>query len=92
MATRRVSITISGRVHNVGFRFFSREAAENIGLTGWVRNSPMRTVEIEVQGEDTLLNLFFKKVGHGPRLAHVEDVVISDIPIQKNETSFDIFH
>ena len=51
MVIRRLAIMISGRVHGVGFRFFSRDAAESFGLTGWVRNTPHRTVEMEIQGE-----------------------------------------
>jgi len=90
---KRLSITIWGRVHGVGFRFFTRDVAEKLGLTGWVRNTPHRTVEMEVQGEETALNLLCEKIRQGPRpLAHVEDVEIAETPIQSNETSFDIFH
>ncbi len=92
MPMKRLAITISGRVHGVGFRFFTRDLAGRFGLTGWVRNTPHRTVEIEVQGDDVPLDLMCEKVKQGPRLAHVEDVEISEIPVQANETSFDIFH
>jgi acylphosphatase len=57
-----------------------------------VRNTPHRTVEMEIQGEQASVELFCDKVRQGPRLAHVEDVNVSEIPIQENETSFDIFH
>ena len=83
---------ISGRVHNVGFRFFVRDAADRLGLTGWVRNNPDKTVELEVQGDETVLDMLCEKVKQGPRLAHVDDVTVAEVPVQVNETSFDIFH
>ena len=92
MAIKRLAITVSGRVHGVGFRFFSRDAADRLGLTGWVRNTHNKTVELEVQGEETLLDFLCEKVRHGPSFAHVEGVTIKEIPVQANETSFDIFH
>ncbi len=92
MTIKRLTITVSGRVHGVGFRFFSREAATQLGLTGWVRNSPERTVELEAQGEEATLELFCGKLRQGPRLAHVMDVNVSEIPVRASETSFDIFH
>jgi acylphosphatase len=92
MQLKRFEIVISGRVHGVGFRFFSREAAKNLGLTGWVRNSAHRTVEIEVQGDHDVLKQFCDRIRQGPRLAHVENVKISDIPVKISESSFDIFH
>jgi acylphosphatase len=92
MALKRLAITVSGRVHGVGFRFFSRDVAARFGLTGWVRNTPHRTVELEAQGDETMLDLLCERVRQGPRLSHVDDVTISEIPVQVNETSFDIFH
>jgi acylphosphatase len=92
MTMQRLAIRISGRVHGVGFRFFSREAAQSLGVTGWVRNNAHRTVEMEAQGEQVSVELFCDKVRQGPRLAHVEDVTISEISVRENEMSFDIFH
>ena len=92
MAMQRLAVTISGRVHGVGFRFFTRDTAKSFGLTGWVRNTPHRTVEIEIQGEASVLELFCEKMHQGPRLSHVHEVNIKEIPVQHTETSFDIFH
>jgi acylphosphatase len=55
MAVKRLSITVTGRVQGVGFRFYAEDVANNLGLDGWVRNSPERTVECEVQGEENIL-------------------------------------
>ena len=92
MAKKRLAVTVSGRVHGVGFRFFSRDLAEQLGLTGWVRNTPRHTVELEVQGEEETLDQLCERLRQGPRLSHVDDVETAEIPVQQNETTFDIFH
>ena len=47
-------VLVSGRVQDVGFRFFSRCLALLGGLTGWVRNRPDGRVELEIQGPQDL--------------------------------------
>ena len=51
MPVKRLSITITGRVQGVGYRYFAQDAANALGLSGWVRNNFDRSVECEVQGE-----------------------------------------
>ena len=41
-----------GRVQGVGFRYYAVNKANQLGLTGWVRNLPDGTVEMEVQGNE----------------------------------------
>mgnify|MGYP001598252011 CR=1 FL=1 len=50
-----VFLKIYGEVHGVGFRYETRQSAERLDLTGWVRNAPDSTVEIRAQGEKELL-------------------------------------
>ena len=46
----RKHIIFYGRVQGVGFRYYAVNKANQLGLTGWVRNLPAGTVEMEVQG------------------------------------------
>ena len=39
-----------GRVQGVGFRYYAVNKANQLGLTGWVRNLPDGSVEMEAQG------------------------------------------
>ncbi len=87
---RRVSITITGRVQGVGYRYFAEEAAESLGITGWVRNTAERTVELEAQGESAELDDFLSRLREGPPLSRVKDVVTCDLPVEQGESSFGV--
>ena len=52
----RKHIIFYGRVQGVGFRYYAVNKANQLGLTGWVRNLPDGTVEMEVQGEKPLID------------------------------------
>ncbi len=52
----RKYILFYGRVQGVGFRYYAVNKANQLGLTGWVRNLPDGTVEMEVQGEEPLID------------------------------------
>ena len=52
----RKHIVFYGRVQGVGFRYYAVNKANQLGLTGWVKNLPDGTVEMEVQGEEPLID------------------------------------
>lgn len=52
----RKHIIFYGRVQGVGFRYYSVYKARALGLTGWVRNLYDGSVEMEVQGEEHLID------------------------------------
>ena len=58
MAERRIRkyILFYGRVQGVGFRYYAVNKAKQLGLTGWVRNLYDGSVEMEVQGEEALID------------------------------------
>jgi acylphosphatase len=47
----RAHVFISGRVQGVSFRWFTQRKAQELGLTGWVRNLWDRRVEAVFEGE-----------------------------------------
>ena len=67
-------IIVFGVVQMVGFRYFTSRLADDYGLTGWVRNIPHGKVEIEVEGQRSLVTDFIKEIRLGPPSAHVTDV------------------
>ena len=52
----------SGTVQGVGFRYTVQRFAGQLRLTGWVRNLPDGRVEIEVQGDRTVIEQFLKQI------------------------------
>ena len=69
--TKQLHATIHGKVHAVSFRYFTRRAAEQLGLTGWVRNRFNRTVEMVAEGEEGKLRELLDFVKRGPPSANV---------------------
>jgi hydrogenase maturation protein HypF len=61
MSCRRAKISVQGAVQGVGFRPFVYRLATELGLAGTVANSN-RGVDIEVEGEDDLLESFLNRL------------------------------
>jgi len=70
----RVHVWIEGRVQGVCFRAYTQERAEQLGLTGWVRNLPDGRVEAIFEGEEVKVRDMVKWCHRGPSYAHVTDV------------------
>jgi len=73
---RRIHIWVTGRVQGVGFRAFVIDVAEQLTLTGWVRNVGHETVEAVAEGPYEKLNRFSEIVKAGPRAGRVDDARI----------------
>ncbi len=71
-----VHIVVQGYVQGVGFRYYVLRQAQRLGLNGWVRNLYNGNVEIEAEGERSLLEELIKEVKVGPRSASVKDLTI----------------
>jgi acylphosphatase len=67
-------LLVSGRVQGVGFRYSCREAAEALGVVGWVRNLPDGRVELFVEGEPSAVERFVEWCQRGPPGARVDDL------------------
>lgn len=70
----RLTARVRGDVQGVGYRFFARREASALGLRGYVRNLPDRSVEVVVEGERGLLQQFVGVLRRGPSAANVEAV------------------
>lgn len=86
----RCHIVVTGRVQGVGFRFFCRDLAMDMNVTGWVRNRSDGTVEMEVQGVSNVLAQLCAAVERGPAMSRVTGVASTSIPTLSDEDSFDI--
>jgi len=84
----RLHAVITGRVQGVGFRFFVRRNAHQLGLTGSVRNRTDGTVEVVAEGSNQDLQEFVTKLRTGPQMSWVQDVAVQ---WETAEDSFDDF-
>lgn len=69
-----VHIFVSGVVQGVFFRAHTQNAAQNLGLNGWVRNLRDGRVEIVAEGPHAALNQLVSWCQTGPPHARVDDV------------------
>lgn len=81
---------VSGRVQGVSFRWFTRKAAEAIGVTGYVRNLNDGRVEAIAIGTEEQLKAFKERIMEGPSYSKV--AAIDEIPeeITTDLKSFEI--
>jgi len=70
----RLHARITGVVQGVGFRYFVLQNAQDLELTGWVRNRWDGSVEVTAEGSHNALNTLLVKLRRGPLSASVEDV------------------
>lgn len=74
---KRYHILVSGYVQGVGFRYYTKKTANNLGIKGWVRNLTDGRVEIMAEGEG--VDKFVEYVRRGPTSARVDDIQIDDM-------------
>ncbi|MGH9608872.1 MAG: acylphosphatase [Bryobacteraceae bacterium] len=74
---------VEGRVQGVGFRYFVRDKATRLGLTGWVRNLGDGRVEVYAAGKPGKLSDLAAALHAGPPLSDVRSVEESEAEVQK---------
>jgi acylphosphatase len=70
----RAHVLVSGRVQGVWFRASTRRRAEELGVSGWVRNLPDGRVEAEFVGEEQAVREALSFIAVGPEHARVDGV------------------
>lgn len=74
--TRRVRVTIAGRVQGVGFRFHAQQMARSLGIAGWVRNLPDGRVEAVFESGPEVLERAVQWCYRGSPAAAVREVAV----------------
>ena len=85
-----VRATVYGRVQGVYFRDFVTKRARELDLTGYVRNTPQRTVEVHAEGERQQLEKLIDHLKVGPPSAGVEKVVTNWSEYTGSYTGFSV--
>lgn len=82
-------VFVRGRVQGVGYRWFVRERARELGLQGWVRNLDEGDVEVAARGAVDALDRFRARLESGPPGARVIKIELaSESPMPAIGDSF----
>lgn len=83
-------IIVKGLVQGIGFRWFVEREANNLDLKGYVKNLYNGDVEVEVEGEQGLIEELVKILKVGNRMSHVTGVNVEWLEYKNRYSSFDI--
>lgn len=75
---KTVHIYVTGKVHGVFFRAFTKNAADNLRISGWVKNLPDGRVEALATGEDKNIETFIAQLKTGPPASRVDRIEIKE--------------
>ena len=84
------SINVIGKVQGVYFRASTKQQADKLGLKGTVQNLSDGSVQIEVVGEETILEKFQHWCCVGPEKAVVDKLVVKEKPFTDTFSDFKI--
>ncbi len=88
-------IFVSGLVQGVFFRDSTRRKANELNLEGGVRNLRDGRVEVQVAGEEIVVQSLIKWLKIGPKHAKVSTIEVIDLPLMDQQDSkkgsFDIW-
>ena len=75
--SKAVTVTVTGRVQGVAFRWYAVQEAERLGVRGWVRNEPDESVAAHLEGDDEAVEAMVAWCRRGPSSAVVRDVAVT---------------
>jgi|YelNatPaOPRAMG01_1025707.scaffolds.fasta_scaffold206112_2 acylphosphatase len=88
---QRAHIFVKGYVQGVSFRAFVKRWADEIKISGWVKNLLNGDVEVVAEGDEHKIFMLIDKIKQGPIGSEVHDVEIRwERP--KGENGFKIIH
>ena len=90
MSETRVHVMVEGRVQGVFFRSSVEDRAMELGVSGWVRNTPEGWVEAEFQGEQDAIDQLVEFCREGPSRADVDTVTVDEITTVDEEQGFTV--
>jgi DNA ligase D-like protein (predicted 3'-phosphoesterase) len=80
-----VRATVRGRVQAVGFRDAAVRRADELGVSGWVRNAEDGSVLVHAEGPEEAVEGLLVVLRGGPRGAHVEEVEVEGVKVEGHE-------
>jgi len=78
---KAVALKITGKVQGVGFRWHTKQTADTLNVSGFVKNQYDGSVYVEAVGEDFAIEQFTEWCKQGPSWARVDHINLSDLPL-----------
>jgi acylphosphatase len=69
---------VTGRVQGVFFRAWTRDEAQSLGVTGWVRNCRDGSVEAQLEGDPEAIDELLDLIREGPPDARVDNLSVEE--------------
>lgn len=69
-------VRVKGVVQGVGFRYWCRRKAGELGLRGYAANLRDGSVEVAFEGDRGLVESFIEELKIGPTYSHVTDLQV----------------
>ena len=86
----RKHIIFYGIVQGVGFRYYAVQKANQLGLTGWVKNLYDGSVEMEVEGQEELIDQLIIFLQNRTYI-WIERIDAKKIPLQQDSSFCEIY-
>lgn len=83
----RKHLRFYGRVQGVGFRYYAVNKANQLGLTGWVKNLPDGSVEMEAQGAEAAIDELIRFLDSRTYI-WIERFDARTVPLREDEYDF----
>ena len=80
---KTIRLTVKGKVQGVYYRASAKNIAEQLAITGWIKNLPDRNVEIRATSSEEILQQFINWCRHGSPRAIVDEVIIEELGIEE---------
>jgi acylphosphatase len=71
-------VRVYGRVQRVGYRRFILDSAQELGLSGYVKNEKDGSVTIFAQGDEAILEKFIEMLKSPPPPAHIKSIDVRE--------------
>jgi len=72
-----VHLIIKGKVQGVFYRARTKDEAERLRITGWIKNTDNGDVEVMAAGDDDAIDTFIHWCRQGPPRAIVKEVIVN---------------
>jgi len=89
-ALARLQAVVHGRVQGVSFRYYTQRRAQELGLSGYVRNAWDGTVQVVAEGPRPAVEALLSFLRVGPRAAFVTQVDTSWPPATGSFHRFEV--